>query len=95
MVRAVAFVTFCLFSLKLLAAEGREQAPESATPAPLVDPQVFGLDIPEGKVWPGRGRRVVTSDDAGKQVVALVHARVGDNGTALIGNDMWERARTV
>ena len=51
---------------------------------PMVDPKLFGLDLPPGLVEPGNDRRVTTSDDAGALVVARLHVLVGENAVVLL-----------
>ena len=54
------------------------------TPAPWINPRVFGLDIPPGDVVPGTGQRVLTDDGEGNVVVARVHVRVGNHTIVMI-----------
>lgn len=49
-----------------------------------IDPKVFGLDIPAGPRRAGAGRRVVTTDEAGRSVVGKIHLEVGDQRIVLL-----------
>lgn len=90
--RSFLLVLFCIVGLSPLVLLEIRPAPagekvlqqESTAPAPRIDPRIFGLNIPQGKIRPGEKKRVVTTDEAGKAVVALVHARVGKNGIVML-----------
>lgn len=63
-----------------LAAGALANADEAAT----IDPKLFGLEIPAGKVSPGDGRCVATDDAQGKAVVARLHAEVGSHRIVML-----------
>lgn len=80
----------CLIRVALLAA--------LVTPAPAwaqdddsegntfiqADPKMLGLEIPDGPVRPGLGRRVLVIDDAGNEIVAKVHVYAGDRSIVML-----------
>lgn len=45
----------------------------------LIDPRSFGLDLPPGKVSPGNGECVTTTDVRGEPVIGRVYVSVGAN----------------
>jgi hypothetical protein len=70
-------VAFAFVVLSLVLLFGNTLVAQSPSPT-AVDPAVFGLQIPAGPVRAGGGRRVTTTDEAGKPIVAKVHVEVGD-----------------
>ncbi len=90
--RSILLVFFCMVALSSLVlleiqptfAQKTVLQPEATAPAPRIDPRFFGLNIPQGEIRPGGNKRVVTTDEAGKAIVALLHARVGKNGIVML-----------
>lgn len=74
------FTTFAL----LLCLSGLSAGVAQESPRYFVDPHLFGLDIPAGPVRSGGDRRVSVRDAIGKQVVAKVHAALGEQFVVLM-----------
>lgn len=66
-----------LATLLLTALSGDAWAQKSARFAP-VDPEVFGFDIPNGRIRPGEDRCVLAREEDGIAVVAKIYVEVGD-----------------
>lgn len=71
----ISLLASCLLGLPRMVVQ-----PVAAEPPKIktVDPRYFGLNIPEGKVIAGGGRRVSTREENGQAVVAKLHASVGE-----------------
>jgi hypothetical protein len=74
---AVAVVAWILASISSISGGAAETAaPPATVAAAQISPRAFGFDIPSGRLVPGDGRRVVTLDDRGQEVVGRVHVEV-------------------
>lgn len=50
----------------------------------IVDPRLFGVDLPPGPLQAGKGRTVSTVDAEGMLVVARLHAQIGDGALVML-----------
>ncbi len=74
---AVAVLAWILVCFSSTSCDAAETAALPATVAAAqVSPRAFGFDIPSGRLVPGGGRRIVTLDDRGQEVVGRVHVEV-------------------
>jgi hypothetical protein len=65
-------------------------AAQEASHAPTLDPRLFGFDIPAGPVKASGGRRVEVRDNAGKVVVAKVHAELAEQWIVMLPDGQLE-----
>lgn len=53
---------------------------------PRVDPERFGLDMAQGELQEGGGRRVATVDEEGEPAIGLIHVQIGDSYVVKLPN---------